>query len=142
MLSSLWVTGSGAGLITLFIVFHWLGIFAKTRAVFAFLGVCLLGAGLVSRVLTWAATAIAGIGNWASQVLFGVSGGAALIAVVLLVIFVHDLHPKHSAGKRTSFIGIALAALLVAGVSGIATLNSIPGAAQNGVNTAKTTLGG
>lgn len=136
------VIGTGAGALTLWAVFHWLHIFAKTRAVLAFLGVCLLVGGLVGKLLTGAATFIAGLSNTASTILFGVSGGVTLIAIVLIVIFIHDLHPKNSASARTSFIGIALAAILVAGVSGVTALNNIPGHVQQGVTNVKTTLGG
>jgi hypothetical protein len=136
------VIGTGAGCLTLFAVFQWLHIFAKTRAVLAFAGVCLLVGGLIGKLLTGAATWVADLSNTASTILFGVSGGITLVALVLVVIFIHDLHPKHQASARTSFIGIALAALLVAGVSGATAFNNIPGAVQQGVTNAKTVLGG
>src|SRR2546421_7753599 len=103
--------GTGAGLITLFVVFYWLGIFAKTRALFAFLGVCLLIGGIVGRILTAAATWIAQISDKLASALFGVAGGITLISVVLAIIFIHDMLPRNRAGKRTAFIGIALAAI-------------------------------
>ena len=37
--------------LVLFVVFHWLGILARTRAVLAFLGACALGlTGIIGRI--------------------------------------------------------------------------------------------
>lgn len=143
MLSSFTVSALGVLFLVLFGVFYWLGIFAATRAVLAFLGTCILGtAGFLGGALHAAVTWLAALANSGAAWAFGVGIGGAIATIVAGVIFAHDLMPRHTAGKRTGWAGIALAALLVAGVSGIPALNSVPATVQHGVTNAKTVLGG
>jgi hypothetical protein len=143
MLSSFTADAIGVLLLVLFGVFYWLGIMPTTRAVFAFVGTCLIGtAGFLGSALHAAATWLAGLADSGTAWATGIAVGGTALVLVTGVIFVHDLMPRHAAGKRTGWAGVALAALLIAGVSGIQTLNNIPGSVQQGVNTAKTTLGG
>ena len=124
-----------------FAVFHWLGKFAKLRAVLAFVGVCCVTGGflggLLGRGATWVSNVFGAATGWA----IGVALPLGLV-VVLGIIFIHDLHPKNGASKRTSFVGIALAALLVVGAAGVASLDSIPAKIQNGVSQTISTVQG
>ena len=143
MLSSFGATALGALMLILFGVFYWLGIFATVRALLAFVGTCLLGTagffgGALQAIGTWATHLANGGTAWAT----GVAIGGTALVIVTGVIFVHDLMPKHTAGKRTGWAGIALAALLIAGVSGIAQLNNIPAGVRSGVTNARTVVGG
>jgi hypothetical protein len=125
----------GVILLVLFGLFYWLNILATVRALMAFTGTILIAqAGFVGHALGDIATWLTTIGGTATGILFGVAV-PAIAAIVALVIFVHDLMPKHSAGKRTGWAGIVLAALLVTGVSGISALNSIPSVVHSGVST-------
>ena len=68
--------------------------------------------------------------------------GLEVVFIVLAVILVHDLHPKHGATKRTGWIAIAVAAILIAGVSGIAAAGGIASTVRTGVSNARTITGG
>jgi hypothetical protein len=103
------------------------------RAVLAFLGTILVGTdGHLTRwladLVVWMAHTATSLTGWAVGV--AVPGALALVAGYF---FVHDLMPKHSAGKRTGWAGILLAALILAGVTGFSALSSVPGAVRNGV---------
>jgi hypothetical protein len=125
----------GAILLVISVVLYFLRIFAKLRAVLAFLGVCLLGGGLFSSLLVRGAHAVSSLTDSLVGKIFGVAV-PGLIVIVLGIFFIHDLHPKGGgASKRTFWLGIALAAFLVAGVSTFATLNGIPADVHNGVST-------
>jgi hypothetical protein len=143
MLSSLSATGLGVLMLVLFGVFYYLSIFATIRALLAFVGTCLLGTvgffgGALHAIAIWISNLAASVTGWA----FAAPVGGLILVVVTGVIFIHDLMPKKTAGKRTGWAGIALAALLIAGVSGIPQLNSIPGGVQNGVTNARTVVNG
>lgn len=130
----------GALMLLLFGLFHWLGIFANTRAVLAFLGVVILGsAGFLGRVITdvggWAQNTFGSVTNWA----LGVPLAAGLFIAVAIV-FVHDLHPRHSAGRRTGYLGLALGALVVVGVAGVPALAGLHGMILSLVGNAQTAL--
>jgi hypothetical protein len=142
-MSSLSIAAIGLVMLVLFGTFYWLGIFATLRAILAFVGTCLLGgSGFVGDVLTKVADWLAHFSAAATQWAFGAAAAGALILFIpTAVVFLHDLHPKHTAGKRTGWAGVALAALLIAGVSGIQTANHIPATLRTGVTNAKTTLG-
>jgi hypothetical protein len=106
----------GVLLLLLFGVCHYLHILAKTRAVLAFLGTVAVGlTGVVGRVsadlATWAQHAVGAVTAWA----FGASLSVGLF--VLVILLVHDLHPKKSASGRTGYLAIAVGILLAAGVS-------------------------
>lgn len=136
-----WTTGGvGAACLVLFTLFHWLSIFAKGRAVLAFLGVLLIGStgvvsGLMHSAAAWTASLLDNATAWAFG--FAVPG---LLALVLGAVLIHDLHPKHTAGKRTGWIAIALAAVIATGVSGITALDHLPSATRHGVNNARTAI--
>jgi hypothetical protein len=141
MLSSIGATGIGVLMLVLFAVFYFLSILATTRAVLAFVGMCLIGtAGFLGGVFHDIATWLANLANSATSWGVGVGVGGTALVIITGVIFIHDLMPKHTAGKRTGWAGIGLAALLIAGVSGIAALNNIPSGVVHGVTNAKTTL--
>jgi hypothetical protein len=135
-MSGLSLAGIGVLCLALFAVMHWLTIFANIRAVIAFIGVCCIGAvGFVGRLLADVATWAAHIGGSATGWGFGV----AVPAVVFIVL---ALHPRHGATKRTGWIAIAVAALLIAGVAGIKSAESIPSAVRTGVTNARTIVPG
>jgi hypothetical protein len=143
MLANLTATGLGVLMLVLFGVFYVLGIFATIRAVLAFVGTCLIGTvgflgGALHAVALWVSNLAASLTGWA----FAAPVGGLVLVVIAGVIFIHDLMPKHTAGKRTGWAGIALAALLIAGVSGIPQLNNIPAGVQNGVTNARTVVNG
>jgi hypothetical protein len=121
-------------------LFYWLGIFVTFRAVLAFIGTCVVTGGLFGSILTRAAIFVSNLTNTVVGKAFGVAI-PGLLVIVLLIIFVHDLHPKKGAGKRTFWIGIALAACLVAGLSSFQTLNQLPGNVRTGVGNVST-IGG
>jgi hypothetical protein len=130
-------------MLVLFGVFYWLSIFATIRAILAFVGMCLIGTagflgGTLHALATWATHLADSSTAWAT----GVAVGGTALVIVTGVIFVHDLMPKHTAGKRTGWAGIALAVLLLAGVSGISQLNSIPAGVQTGVSNARSAVNG
>lgn len=143
MLSSFGASAIGALMLILFGVFYWLGIFATIRAVLAFVGTCLLGTagflgGALHALALWFTNAASSGTSWA----VGISIGGTALVLITGVMFVHDLMPKHTAGKRTGWAGIALAALLLAGVSGISQLNNVPAGVSNGVTNARTVING
>jgi hypothetical protein len=113
--------------------FHWLGIFAKVRTVLAFVGVCCLTGGFLGGALTRAATWMGSAWGTATAWAVGVGVPAGLL-LVLGIVLLHDMHPKHTASKRTSFIAMAVAALLVVGVAGAGSLNSVPGNIRSGIS--------
>ena len=121
-------------------VFHWLGIFIKVRAILAFIGTCTVTGGLFGRLLTGGVHIVNGLfGSLAGKV-FGI-GLPGVLVIVLGIVFLHDLHPKKGAQSRTMYVGMALAACLVAGASSIPALNHLPSNVRDGVGTVKT-IGG
>jgi hypothetical protein len=142
-LAGLSLAALGLVCLVLFATFYWLKIFAATRAILGFIGICLLGLnGVAGGILTTITTWVASLLGVATGALFGVEIGALLLLIPVGVMFIHDLHPKNSAGTRTGWAGIALAVLLVTGVSGFQGLNAIPGAVRTGVTNVQTSLGG
>jgi hypothetical protein len=127
----------GVILLVLFGLFYWLGIFSTIRAIMAFIGTILLATnGFVGHALNVSATWAAHLGGTATGWAFGVAL-PAVAAIIAGVIFIHDLSPKKTAGKRTGFAGIALAALIVAGVTGISALNHVGSDVVHGVDNAR-----
>jgi uncharacterized BrkB/YihY/UPF0761 family membrane protein len=127
----------GALMLVAFGVFYYLSIFATVRAVLAFTGTILVGSsGHVVHWLTVIVTWLAHFGDTATGWALGVGVPAALTLVVGIV-FIYDLHPRNSAGKRTGWAGIVLAAMIVAGVTGIATLNHVSGSVQTAVTSVR-----
>lgn len=137
------VTTAGvAGLaLILWGILHWLGIFAKTRAVLALIAAIGLG-GLIGHVLARGAEWLARLTGTVTGWLLGAALPAALF-IVLVIILVYDMHPRGGgAGRRTSYVAFGVGALLVAGVTGIpalapvaSALQSLPGTAAGFLNT-------
>ena len=109
---SLTVPELGALLLVLFALFYWLGIFAKTRAAFAFLGAVAIGTGgTLGHFLNRIAAALADAGGAVTAWLFG-GAIAGVLFIVAAVIFIHDMHPKKGATRRTGWIALLLGASL------------------------------
>lgn len=134
--------GLGILMLVLFIVFYWLNIFVTLRALLAFVGTILVGfSGFIGQALDW-------LGHHGAQLAGNLLGwafgpGAAPAAGTLLVlvtgiVFIHDLHPKKTAGKRTGFAGLALAVFLLAGVSQVPALQGIVPGVRHAVQQART----
>jgi hypothetical protein len=118
---------------------YWLGVFARTQVVLGFIGTCIVTGGIFGTAVTWIAVRLDSLTNATVGKVFGV-GVPGLLVIVLLIVFVHDLHPKGGGGRsrRTLFVGVILAACLVAGLSNFAALNSIPAGVRSGVGNAST----
>lgn len=138
----MFLTATGlAGLCLIFwLLFHWLGIFAKTRAFLALLAAIALG-GFTGRALVRLVTWLQHLTGTATGWALGVALPGALF-LVLAAILIHDLHPRHGATRRTAYIAFAAGALLLAGVAGIpalapaaAALRSLPANIASFVNT-------
>jgi len=119
---TLTVAELGVTFLVLFGIFHYLMIFAKTRAVLAFLGAVAVGlTGTVGRIAgnlaLWSQHAVGSVTAWA----FGSALSAALF-IALAVLLAHDLHPRRNASARTGYLALATGILLVAGVSQIPAL--------------------
>ena len=142
MIASLSLAGIGVLFLVLFGVFYYLAIFATIRALLAFLGVILVGtAGFVGGALSAAGSWLSHISTTLTGWLFGIPVLPA-VTIIVLSIFMYDLWPKHTAGKRTGWAGVLLAALIVAGATGIPALNSVGTAIQGGVTSARHIVGG
>lgn len=124
------------------LIFHYFQIFTKSRAILAFTGTCIVTGGLFGTMLGKAAHMVANVTNTATGKVFGVAV-PGLIVLVLGLIWVIHLHPKgRGASKSTMFIGIALAACLVAGISSVKALNAAPATVRTGVSNVSSTIGG
>jgi hypothetical protein len=134
------VIAIGAVCLVVAVVFHWLGIFVKVRAILAFIGTCTVTGGLFGHLLTRGVGIVSGLIGGLAGKAFGVALPGVLV-IVLGIVFIHDLHPKKGASARTMYIAIALAACLVAGISSIPALNSVPANVRHGVGNVKT-IGG
>lgn len=123
---ALTVTEAGILCLVLFVLFHWLGILAKTRAVLALLAAVAIGGGFIGRLIhdlgAWAQRATGAVTAWA----FGTALSAVLF-VVLAVILVHDLHPRKGASNRTAYVALGVGVLLAAGVAQIPALAPVAG---------------
>jgi hypothetical protein len=106
-------------------LFHWLGIFAKTRVLLALLGVLGIG-GFLGRALVWAATWLQHVTGSITGWVFGTAVPAALF-LVLAALLIHDMHPRNGATRRTGYLAFAVGAFLVAGVAGIPALSPVAG---------------
>ena len=141
MLASLSLGAIGALCLVLFGVFYWLGILSTTRAVLAFIGGILIGsAGFLGHALTAVGSWLSALGATVTSWAFGFPVLAA-VTVIVGIVFVHDLMPKHTAGKRTGWAGLILAGLIVAGATGIPALNSVGTTIQSAVTNAKSIVG-
>lgn len=124
----------GAIMLVVGFVLYFLRIFKRLRAVLAFVGVCLISGGLFGSLLGRGAVWLSNVFGSLTGKIFGV-GVPGVLFVVLAIVFIHDLHPKGGgASKRTFWLGLAVAACLVAGVSAFAQLNGIPADLRSGVS--------
>jgi hypothetical protein len=112
---------------------YWLNIFATARALAAFVGTILVGTS--GHLLHWAAIAMAWVVTLGGTLTGWAFGTDVSMAVTIIVagLFIYDLWPKHAAGKRTGWAGIALALMMLGGSTGFAFLNNVPGAVTSGV---------
>jgi len=138
---SLSLTGLGALFLIVAVVGHWLGIGAKIRAILAFIGIILVGTaghgiGILVTVTRFLEGIVGAVTNW----IFGTPAPWALF-VILAIVLIYDLHPKHGAGKRTAVVAVFVGLLLIGGVGQFPILNGIPNDVRNGVNTARTSVG-
>jgi hypothetical protein len=112
----------GALLLVFFGIFYWLGIFAKTRAVFAFLGAVAVGSGgAFGHLLGRVTGALGNAGGALTAWLFG-GTVAGLLFIAAAVIFIHDMHPKKGATRRTGWIALLLGASLATAAAAIPAL--------------------
>jgi hypothetical protein len=123
----------GAIMLVVFGVLYFLNKMPATRAILAFVGTILVGTdGHLTHWLSTVAVWLAGESSTLTAWLVGIPV-AGILTVITGIVFVHDLMPKHSAGKRTGWAGILLAALIVAGATGFSALDNVPTAVNNGV---------
>lgn len=137
MLTDFSLPALGVIMLVLFGVFYWLAIFPAIRAILAFVGTILIGfsgffGGVLGAITRWLVTLGGALTSWA----FGTAVLSA-VTIVVLVIFIYDLHPRNSARKRTGWAGMILAALLIGGVTGIPALANVPNAVRTGVQNAQ-----
>ncbi|MGO9077520.1 MAG: hypothetical protein ACLQDY_00530 [Streptosporangiaceae bacterium] len=141
MLASLSLAVIGALCLVAFGVFWFLKIFATVRAILGFVGIILIGtAGFVGHAMTTVGTWVAHLGATVTTWLFGFPVLPA-VSLVLVAIFIYDLMPKHTAGKRTGLVGLVLAGMIVAQATGIPALNSV-GSAVTGIATSARSIAG
>lgn len=119
------VPEAGAALLALFAVFYYLRIFPTITAIFGLVSVVCLGlSGWIGRVLTDIAGWIVHLTNTVTADAIGETF-AGVLALVLIVIFLHDMHPRHQTRQRTAWVGVALGVLIVAGLTGIPALGGL-----------------
>lgn len=132
----------GAILAILFAGFLVLKIFAKTTAVIGLLAIVLIGtSGWVGRLVGDVTGAGVRLLTSVGAAVLG-AGAAAVIGVVIYLVihYAHGLHPKHSATQAHAWIGVALGALIVAGLTGIPALNGLHTGIVNAVGTITSAL--
>lgn len=138
-MGSLSLLGIGLLLLAGFALCLYLTVLVTIRAIAAFIGMILVGySGWVGRAIHTATTWFVHLGNSLTGWAFGVAIFGAIATLAAGGIFLHDLHPKKGARKRTGWAGIALALILLAGVSGIPALNGIAPGIRNGVSSVRT----
>jgi len=121
----------GALFLVLFGLFYWLGIFAKLRAVLAFLGAVWIGSGgVIGRLFTDIGLFLQRIGGAVTAWAFG---GAILGLgfLVVAIIFLHDMHPKHGASKRTGWVALLAGITLVSAAAVIPALGPVVSAVES-----------
>ena len=115
-------------------MFYWLGILPKIQVILAFIGTCIVTGGLFGHLLTRGVTLVSNLLGTLTGKIFG-AAVPGLLVIILGILFIHDLLPKNTTGKRTFWVGIALAACLVAGLSSFTALNQVPANVRTGVST-------
>ncbi|HYK70407.1 MAG TPA: hypothetical protein VEV45_20855 [Streptosporangiaceae bacterium] len=128
----------GPVLIGLSIAAYFTGKFATLRSIAVFTGILLIG--LTGWLITHLALLFAWVSSWAGPWLATLTGWstaaiAATLFAVLAYFVIHDWMPRNQAKKRTYFLSIALAVIIVAGAAPIAALNQLPASVQTGVTT-------
>ena len=124
----------GALALVVAFMFYWLGVLPKIQVILAFIGTCIVTGGLFGSLLTRGVTLVSNLLGTVTGKIFGVAI-PGLLVIILLILFIHDLSPRKNAGKRTFWVGIALAACLVAGLSSFTALNQVPANVRTGVST-------
>lgn len=123
----------GALLLLGFVLAYWTNKLPTLRALAAFVGIILLGEqGHIVHWLTVLVLWASHIGGLVTGWAFGVVLPGAF-AIAAAWVFIHDLLPKNQTQKRTGWAGIVLGLLIVAGATGVSTLNSVGPAVQSGV---------
>lgn len=134
--------GASVIVLTLAAMFLWLNIMPKITALLVLAGGTGLTAGLVGQFYQQS-------GDWATSTAgsltaagFGASA-AGVFGLAALVLFIHDLWPKHSAGRRTAAAALALP-VTVGAIGGTVggTAMSVLQQYESGVGTMLTTLVG
>ena len=115
-------------------MFYWLGILPKIQVILGFIGTCIVTGGLFGHLLTRAVTLVSNLLGTLTGKIFG-AAVPGLLVIILGILFIHDLLPKNTTRKRTFWVGIALAACLVAGLSSFTALNNVPANVRTGVST-------
>jgi hypothetical protein len=128
-------TAIGVALLGVFGVLYFLGRMPTVTALSGFFGVVLTG------TTGWLGRTLADVATWVQVHVVGrltadIAGSslAFLATLIIGVIFVHDLHPRHTTGRRTAWLGIALGAIIVAGATGIPALNDLRQQIVSGVS--------
>jgi hypothetical protein len=125
----------GAILTAASLVLLWLRIFRRARAVMVFAGICLLGTGWLLRVLLAMARVLSGVTGALFARIFG-AAVPGVLGLFVLGLLVYDLHPRGGgAAKRTYWLAVLAAVILVAGLAGYQALNSIPAGVHTGLTT-------
>lgn len=127
------LTASELGVLclVLFGLFYWLGIFAKLRAVLALIGVIgIADGGFIGRLFADIGGALQRAFGAVTEWAFGASLAAGA-AIILVVIFIHDLSPKKTAGNRTGWVALLLGAVLVVGVAQVPALAPVTAALRS-----------
>src|SRR5215469_1978870 len=123
----------GAVLVAVSAAAYWRNRFPTLRSVAVFLGIIMIGFSgtlvhLAARVMAFVGGfAGATIGHW-----LGLTTAVlvACIVAVLLFLVLHDWAPKNTARKSTYWFSVALAVLIVAGLTPFANLNNLPTTVQ------------
>lgn len=125
----------GAVMIIFAVLFLWLRIFQRIRAVLVFAGICLLGGSLLGRLMGALARGASNVTDTLTGKIFGTAVPGLLVLIVGAVL-IHDLHPRGGgASRRTFWLAAILAACLVAGLSTIVQLDGIPAGVHSTVTT-------
>lgn len=134
------VTVLGAVALVVAFMCFLLKIAPKVQAILAFIGTCIIAGGLFGSILHRGAVALSHVTDSLVGRAFGVAVPGILV-IILLILFVHDLHPRKGASRRTFFVSMALAACLVAGLSSFGPLNNVPSDVRSGAANVST-IGG
>jgi hypothetical protein len=125
----------GAILVAASLVLLWMRIFKVTRAVMVFVGICLIGNGWLIRLLEDIARAGSNIFGGLFAKVFG-SAVPGVLGLAAIGILIYDLHPRGGgASRRTYWVAVLVAVILVSGLAGFKALNGVPADVHQGVTT-------